>query len=234
MVNPIFYNSDYVVIEYIDLIKSPYLVLLNLIRTNPKMGEILNIDEIRYMDDASLYEWYVNRKHQNFFMDLVRPDIMKTNPNQYHAVMNQLLDDQISISDRFYSDAILLPLGGSLKFIKRQSVCKDIIIYHPHPNKFAEENLHSLVGESFTWMSDWDKVMEKAGANSTYFLSDIHKVERMRDAGILEFSSITLPQEYRYNKKNMKDYRLDFDAMMKANVFKLSFIAACLYKKEEN
>lgn len=59
-VQSVFLNSDYVVIQYIDMIKSPYLVLLDIIRTNPNLREVLKIEEIETFDTAALYEWYVN------------------------------------------------------------------------------------------------------------------------------------------------------------------------------
>ena len=63
MENTIFYNADYIVVEYIDLIKSPYLLLLDQIRKNPKINEIMNIDEIDFLSDDGLYEWYRSEEH---------------------------------------------------------------------------------------------------------------------------------------------------------------------------
>ena len=75
MSNTIFLNSDYIVIEYIDIIKSPYIVLLNHIRRNKRIREILNLEEIDNLGEDGLIEWYINRKHQNFLIDLCRyPD----------------------------------------------------------------------------------------------------------------------------------------------------------------
>ena len=45
MADTIFYNSDYIVIEYIDLIKSPYMVLLTQLQKNRKIREVLMIEK---------------------------------------------------------------------------------------------------------------------------------------------------------------------------------------------
>lgn len=217
----IFYNADYIVIEYIDLIKSPYFLLLSMIRKNPKIKEILKIEEIEFLDDLALYEWYINRRHQNFFIDLNRyPDKIS------NEKLTELLNDQMNITDRFYTDCKPLPLAASLKAMKMQKISKDIIIYHPHSNFYAKNDLERMLQEKFIWLYTFEDVMKKAGSNSTYFLSDIRHIEEMKKYGVLKFSSVTLPCEYRYNKKNMKEFDFDYKELMKEYPFKLSYIYA--------
>jgi hypothetical protein len=222
--NTIFYNSDYIVIEYIDLLKSPYLVLLNVVRKNPRLKEILKIEEIEYLDQASLYEWYVMRKHQNFFIDLNRY------PNQINEeTMDKILDDQINSSKYFYTSIKPLKLMEMLFPVNKQKLVKGIIIYHPHNNDFAKNDLESLTSGKYIFMSDWNEVMNKAGFNSTYFISDIDKVIAMKEKGVLRCSSVTLPIEYRYNKKNMTDMKYDLDELYKEAPFKLSYINSAIF-----
>lgn len=225
-ISTIFYNSDYIVIEYIDLIKSPYLILLDVIRKNDKIREILKIEQIEFLDNAALYEWYINRKHQNFLIDLNRyPDKIS------EETLDILLEDQIDLTSQFYQKAVPLILTDMLKIVKQQKLTKGIIIYHPHHNDYAEKDMKSFVNGNFIFMDDWDKVMEKAGSNSTYFISDIRKIQKMKEKGVLKFSSVTLPIEYRYNKKNMEDFDMDFEELFKTDTFKLTYCSACtLYK----
>lgn len=224
-IDTIFYNADYIVVEYIDLLKSPYMILLDMIRRNPRMKEILKIEEIEFLDGAALYEWYINRRHQNFFFDLNKyPDQIS------NEKLEEILDDQLLQTNRFYTDCKPLPLVGSLKVMKAKKIAKDIIIYHPHNNFHAKNDLEKMLGENFIWMTKFEDVIKKAGSNSTYFLSDIHHIEEMRKAGVLKMSSVTIPFEYRYNKKNMKDFDIDYDELMKENTFKLSYMYACRYE----
>lgn len=225
MENSIFLNADYIVIEYIDLIKSPYFILLDVIRQNPRMKEILKIEEIEFFDEAALYEWYLNRRNQNFFFDLNKyPDKI---PN---AKLAEILDDQLKLTRRFHTDCKPLPLYGSLKAMKMKKIAKDIIIYYPHTNYHAKNDLENGLQEKFTWMTNFEDVMKKAGHNSTYFLSDVRHLEEMKDKGVLKLSSVTIPFEYRYNKKNMKDYLFDYEELMKEHPFKLSYMYACRYE----
>lgn len=226
--NTIFYNADYVVVEYIDLIKSPYLILLNMIRKNPRMREILKIEEIEFLNDAALYEWYLNRRHQNFFFDLNRyPDKI---PNE---ALQEILDDQLSLSINFYTHSRALPMLASLKAMKVKKVAKDIIIYHPHKNFHARNDLENILHENFIWVTRFEDAMKKAGSNSTYFLSDIRHIDEMKKAGVLKMSSVTLPQEYRYNKKNMTEFDIDYEGLMETDPFKLSYMYACRYEKNQ-
>ena len=223
----IFYNADYVVIEYIDMIKSPYLLLLNSLKKNDKIREIIKVEQIEFLDELALYEWYINRKHQNFLIDLNRyPDQLTD------EMMDALLDDQISLTPKFYEYANILTIGAFLSLEWNSKLVKDIIIYHPHNNKYAEENLNSIFNRKFTFKNDFNEVLDIAKANSTYFLSDIDKINTMKEKDLLKFSSITLPVEYRYNKKNMDDFKLDFDELFKENPFKLSYMRTCTI--EEN
>lgn len=222
MANSIFYNADYVVVEYIDLIKSPYIILLNQLRHNERIKEILKTEEVEFLSPEGLYEWYINRKHQNFFKDLNRYPHQITDEN-----MDALLEDQIGLTEQFYTKAGLLPLGGALKIMKAQKLANDIIIYFPHHNSFAKNDLESTLHEKFIFMDNFDDVVDLAKYNSTYFLSNVELIHKIKEKGYLKFSSLTFPIEYRYNKKNMRDFKVDFEELFKEDPFKYSFTRAC-------
>ena len=230
----IFLNSDYVVIEYIDFIKSPYLLLLGQIRNqlrfknkNFRLQDVIDGDQIMYLNDASLYEWYINRKHQNFYLDLNKyPD--KISSQEW----DQLLEDQMNSFHQFYTDADFLALADTVKIISARGYVKDIIFYHPHKNNFAQQDIERAFGKKFTFMNNFDEVLDLAKENSTYFLSDINKINIMQQKNLLKYSSVTLPIEYRYNKKDMTNFKLDFKSLYKTDVFKLTLMRACTYEEE--
>ena len=224
----IFYNADYIVIEYIDMIKSPYIILLNAIRQqNKKIREILKLEEVEYLSDMGIYEWYRNRKHQNFLIDLNRyPDEIS------EESLNELLESQINLKSFFYEQARPLIILDMLDTLNRNNISTNIIIYHPHDNDYAEKDLKNITGHSYKFMNDFNEVIKTAGYNSTYFLSDINKINIMRDKDVLKMSSITLPIEYRYNKKNMTEFNIDFDELFKKNPFKLSYCRTCTEERE--
>ena len=228
VVGTIFFNADYIVIEYIDMIKSPYIILLNAIRQqNKKIREILKIEEVEYLSDTGLYEWYRNRKHQNFLIDLNRyPDEIS------EESLDELLESQINLKSFFYEEAAPLIILDMLDSLNRIKLSSNIIIYHPHDNDYAKKDLENITGKSYNFMNDFNEVIKLAGYNSTYFLSDINKINIMKDNGVLKFSSITLPVEYRYNKKDMNEFNMDFDELFKKHPFKLSYCRTCTEERE--
>ena len=222
MSNTIFLNSDYIVIEYIDIIKSPYIVLLNHIRRNKRIREILNLEEIDNLGEDGLIEWYINRKHQNFLIDLCRyPDRIS------ESDLDVLLDEQMSYSNRWFTDTTFLNIQNLLSNQIQYKYAKDILIYYPHSNMYAKTDLSNKFGTSFTFMNDFNEIIDIAGHNSTYFLSDINKIYMLKDKGKLEMSSITLPYEYRYNKKNLTEFNIDFKSLFEEHPFKLSYMRVC-------
>ena len=230
----IFLNSDYVVIEYIDFIKSPYLLLLGQIRNQLRfknkdfrLQEVINGDKIMYLNDTSLYEWYINRKNRNFYLDLNKyPD--KISEQEW----DQLLEDQMNSFHQFYTESDFLILANTVNIISTKGYVKDIIFYHPHKNNYAQQDMERAFDRKFTFMNDFNEVLELAGENSTYFLSDIDKINIMRQKNLLKYSSITLPIEYRYNKKDMTNFKLDFKSLYKTDVFKLTLMRACSYEED--
>lgn len=223
----IFFNSDYIVVEYIDLIKSPYFILLDLIRKNDRIREILKLELIDGLDDDGLYEWYINRKHKNFLIDLNRyPDKIS------NEELDKILDDQISLTPVFFKNAEFLTIRDMMIVMKEHKMVKDIIIYYPHSNTFAKEDLEYELGYDFTFMSNFDEILDLVGRNSTFFLSDIDLVYKMRDRDILQFSSITIPIEYRYNKIDMENFKIDFLELYRKTPFKYTYYRACSYEAE--
>lgn len=222
----IFYNADYIVIEYIDIIKSPYLILLDQIRKNEKMEDIFNLDSIKYLDYPALYEWYLNRNHQNFLIDLIKfPDIS-------HKDLDILLNKQMSMSSVFCKRATLLTIESMLRVCNAKKLVNEVLIYYPHTDKFAKSDLDDIMDSNYTFYNDFDEIIDRAGANSTYFISDINKIHRLKEKGVLSMSSITLPIEYRYNKKNMSDFSIDFNELFKECPFKLSYMRACTFEEK--
>lgn len=226
----IFYNSDYIVVEYDDLIKTPYLMLLQQMKKNIRLREILTLEKLDFMDNASLFEWYVNRKNKNFLIDLNRyPDKISNED------LDIVLDEQICSSPYFYSTSPFLLLTDTINAFKRHNkLVNGILVYSKHKNPEAKKDMESHLKQSYEFFYDFEEVMEKAGSNSTYFLSDIDHILEMKEKGVLKFSSITLPIEYRYNKINMTEFKYDIENLMKEEVFKLSYFNSCSYVSTED
>lgn len=222
MKNTIFYNSDYIVIEYMDLIKSPMLVLLYCMRNNDKLKEIMKLEQLDNINMTSLTEWYNMRNHYNFLLDLNKyPDKISEHE------LDKLLDIQLSLSDMFYKQSKFLPISSLIKSSLTKKITQEIIIYHPYSNDYAKKDMVNYFGRDFRFFSNFEEMVNITKENTTYFFSDIRNIEKLKNCGYLKFSSITIPIEYRYNKKNMTDFNIEFDELFKEYPFKLSFLQAC-------
>ena len=233
----IFYNSDYIVIEYRDLLKSPEFTLLQFIQKviqNEKLYSTYPLrDYIRSfeIDDLSLdslAEWYINRKYQNLFKSLFIDENMMSDEE-----FEKLIVEQINMSADYINLAVPLPLMAGLMDMKKLRMVEDIIIFSPFNLDFVRSNVEKITKEKFTFVSTFKEAAEIAKANSTYFLSNADHIQTLKEMGYLKFSSITLPLEYRYNKKNMHDFKFDFDQEFKENPFKLSYLNAVLINPTE-
>ena len=234
----IFYNSDYIVIEYMDFIKNPYFILLKnfkdtIVRPDAKdifpLYHYIKRYEIESLDNTGLAEWYVGRKHQNIIEELAN-EKFQLKEEEYDMIAKSMID----LSHHFITDAAHLPLLERLSSMKKLRMVTDIIIYYPFDPKFVKEDLKALTGYDFTIMSDFKEIIELTKENSTYFLSDIRKMKVLQDAGYLKYASIILPIEYRYNKRNQTDYLYDFAQMFDESPFKISFMFGCSKILEED
>ena len=99
-----------------------------------------------------------------------------------------------------------------------------IVFSEDDPKGYIEKDLKDSYDIEITYMTNFDDVMKLAKNDSTYFLSDIKKIDRMKEADVLKYSSVTLPVEYRYNKKDSNHYDIDFDKLWETDPFKLSYV----------
>ena len=233
MGNSIFYNSDYVVIEYMDMVKQPMLHLLNTIHEivtsdpmdeNFRLAEILNLDLLRsFQNTTQLVEFYLSRKHQNIFYDILTEEALESGLD-----IEDLLQDQISSSYRFFTEPAFLPASSVISYCKKKHLVNDVIINYPYDPKYAEENISAVLGVSVKFMNDFSEIVKVAGSNSTYFLSDYDKLRKLNELSKLRYSSVVTPVDYRYNDNKIDDLLED-----EKTVFKVSFMRACTYPKDD-
>ena len=226
----IFYNADYLVIEYLDFIKSPYFVLLQYIQKNEKLRPILRLEEIESFDLASLYEWYVNRKHQNFLIDLNR-DPEKVS----EEFLDGLIMDQMLISEKFYSNCNVLCTQYMLRFLKsKKHPVKDVLVYCPFQTPWPKEDLNGNLGLNLlSWMISMKYVKRLVQIPHTSYpilISFIGWKKIKSFICLLSFFRLSIG----IIKKNMKDYKIDFTELWKKYAFKLAYARACSTDEHDN
>lgn len=221
----IFLNSDYMFVEYMDIIKCPALLLVGLCRGNEKLNTMLDLDHIKYLQPSGLYEWYLNREYRNVFYNLRRKNV--SIPDK---VLDELLESQLAISNVFYEYSVELKMATTIKHVLRDKLVNKVYIYNEFYNEHIADDIQKMFGEygvvEFVY-GDLKDALSNVSFNSTFVFSDVEKIYALIDAEKINMSSVIFPYEYRYNKKNYSDVKIDLPELHKKYIFKDAFYAAC-------
>lgn len=216
----IFYNSEILFIEYMDILKSPYIKLMQIIQNNDKMEDIFDFSQITGLGELELYEWSIHRKNRNPLKELLKnPDISDLElDNLFHMLMHT--------DDRLFELSVPLYIYSVIPMLYYQKMVKRIMVYYEHESQFIRNDISKIVdGYSPEFVSgDFEDIVRDMPIDVTYILSDIDKITALININRLDFSTVIIPQEYRYNKKNMVDYKLDFTKLDKTHVYKYGFM----------
>lgn len=221
----LFYNSHCLFVEYMDLIKTPWFVLLNLCRQNEKLKSILDITPIEDFSLDALFEWYMNRKNRNIFYELL------FNKDVDLEEMDLLVKSQLEISPIFFTLDTALTVVPAINKILRENIIKEVIVYSEYYNQFMEEDIKQVFFENKKVKyrhGNLKDVLRSIPIDTTYFLSDIEKIIALEETNHLDMASIILPYEYRYNKNEKGEWNIDLEYLAKNHIYKLSFYNACL------
>lgn len=221
----LFYNSKCLFVEYMDIIKTPWFVLLNLCRQNQKLKEILDISPIENFSLEALFEWYMNRKSRNIFYELSRNKSMSIED------MDELVKKQLEISPIFFTLDTSLTIIPAINKILRENIIKEVVVYSEYYNSYMEEDIKNLFynNKKVRYMTgELSCVLESVPIDTTYFFSDIEKIITLEDTKHLDMASVVLPYEYRYNKNEKGKWNIDLEYLGKNHIYKLAFYNACL------
>lgn len=222
----LFLNSECMFVEYHDIIKCPWYILLSLISQNQKIKPILDLTEIEYLDSNGLFEWYCNRKNRNFLQDLA---IDKNNPEEFDKILSVLMNNEI-----FYSIDTKLNAVNSIKIAIKQRMVKNVIIYSEEENEYIRDDIKHIFGNISNIKyrhGDFREVLKDIPIDTTYMLSDFNKIIIMAEENRLNYASLVLPYDFSYNFIiNDKDERvsiIDLTYLGKDHLFKYAFFNAC-------
>lgn len=219
MMMNLFYNSEVLFVEYLDILKAPQYYLLDIISNSDKLSDILDVSQIQGLKDIGKVEWYLNRKHFNIFEELQREEIPKD-------VLDKMLYTYLSFDNRLIQYANKLKFFNAIDAVIKQKLVKKIVIYLPYEDKSIEKDFEEFKF-NFTFMyGDFKECVKELNSDATYVISDIDKVNQLNEIGKLQLSSVMIPREYRYNKINMKDFKIDFTELNKEVIFKYAIFNA--------
>lgn len=225
--NEMFLNSQCLFIEYTDIIKSPYIILLYMMIQNPESFEAYyEVNRFRGFDVNALSEWYTNRSMQNPFSELLLPELKKDIPLSEidSFVNNQILavPDLIKTSPllNFASVVSQVPIG-------KDGIVKKVVIWYPFENEVIRDDLYDKLGESISFVTgELENALEEVPSDSTYVFSDITNIEILIDKNKLNQSSVLIPSDYKYNYIEDDLLKIDYQKYLDESLFKLGFFNA--------
>lgn len=225
----VFLNSKCVFVEYIDIIKSPYFLLLYAMSTSKEsLKEPFDVSPIRNAKTSTdLAEWYYGRKNQNPFIDLIPDDkIGDVDLDKVDELLNHQLEEASSvvkvttalnfasvIKKLMHSDSILVP---------------KVYIYYPYDNPVIREDVENTFDNPDIQFvcGDLKEILKNVPNDSTFVFSDITNVLLLEELGKLDMSSIIIPLDYNYNKDENGRFIVDTQTLAKDHVFKLNYFLA--------
>ena len=224
----VFTGSKCLFVEYMDLIRCPWYVLLMVITQNEKMKTFIKTEKIEYMDRDQLFEWYCRRENKNFLLDLAR-----TGPAYETIDFDKILDFIITSDKMYFEVDTKLNMCGVIAELLRTKVCDKIIVWTPEPIEYVYNDLELLFFRKDAvgyYYGDFKDTIKKLPTDITYFFSDITHVIDLEEIDRLNMASIAIPYEYDYNfimdsEGNRKPV-IDLDYFAENNVFKINYFNA--------
>lgn len=195
-----FSNSRCLFIEYNDIIKSPwFMLLLTMSRIPSQFSKYFNVDRLMGLDSTGLSEWYIHRKNQNPLSDLVKPEFRnKITINYLDDMVNPIITenpDLIKLSP-------ILNVGKTLQALPygKDSIIKKVVVWSQYDNEEIKKDLYDTFGQDINYATgNIETVLKTIPDDSTYIFSDITNISILYDINKLKYSSVIVPEEYWYN-----------------------------------
>lgn len=217
----LFYNSQCLFVEFDDIIKMPSFMYLYSITKSNALDSIFDLTEVRNLNADELLEWYINRKHRNFFMDIPT----KNNVELPDKNKDELLLKGLSSIPELYSSYSELYFADALNTLSNESnLIKKIVVYSDYKTPYLESYIHDNYNQNITVkMGNFMDIIQNIPNDSTFVFSDITKVSMLEEAKKLDYSSILISNGYRYNYKNLEDFIIPFEDIISRHVLKYNF-----------
>ena len=221
-----FMNAECLFVEYQDIIKMPWYVLMSVIHQNEKLLPLINIKKIDGLDETGLMEWYCQRVNRNPLVEIASAPLEKVD-------YDEILDVLMRNSEIFYEVDTCLNAVSAIKIALRQGIVKQVIVYSDEINPVIEKDVYGLLGNKKVkfFAGNLDQVLERMPQDSSYMISDFNKAITIADAGKLDYASLILPYDYAYNfvmdENGNRNPIVDFDYLGKDHLFKMTYFNAC-------
>lgn len=219
----LFYNSQCLFVEYHDLLKSPWLILLEVIKENEDLNKVFDMSSIKDLEGESLVEWYLTRKNRNFFKDFplyVEPDEEPTD-----EFYDNLLFELVTSNESFYNLNTELNFYNVLDMLSKQKMLiKKIIVYSENYDKNIEREISGRFDTNVNYQyGKFSELVDTLPNDTTFVISDINKVNILATENKLDFQSILIANKLRYNYDDEGNLKCDLDLLSQKFTFKYNF-----------
>ena len=217
-----FLNSDCLFIEFNDIMQFPMYRYLQVISWSKKMEDILNLAKLDGLDDAMMLYWYFNRKNQNILKDLLKVLM-------YDDDVDRFIYDQMAkpeLNGLYTLDIDSFSVNAFITKLVTEKFNTSIKVYYPVDNVNIRNMLTAIWKDKVEFVyGDLVSIIKELPIDTTYIFSDITKINAVIEADHLNFSSIGIPIEFKYNYEGEK-LKIDIDQLGKEYTFKFNQINA--------
>lgn len=212
MHNPFVAKDEIIFIEYEEIIRSPYPLLLNLIahQYRDSYKDFLWMEEFESMDMKNLERLCVQRTKKNIFEYLAKT------PFDYDKALKEFKDKFFNL----YNESPMLAIGENIAKFMTQKFTKQIYI---HTEEY-DTRVHLDIQETFNNMElvnyvtgPFDDVIQTLDGISCYILRDIEKVPVIFDHQKGNYTEILLAAygfNYKLDEKEDPVYKIDIQPFL--------------------
>nr|DAK52817.1 MAG TPA: hypothetical protein [Caudoviricetes sp.] len=234
--NSPFTNTENLVIEYNDILRPLGFDVLRVLRESDVINQFINIEPIQNISTDELYEWYVNREEANVFANFeLNDNYFKDIEDRYEWLEDFLYKeiDELKVLDY----AINYSLLETIPTISNFDIIKKVFIYTERYSESIERDIKENFGSKAKYIyGDFGEVLKENNIkdNTTYILSDIVKIEILRENDLLKFSSILLADNFGYNYDEDDEILIDVEELVTDNIFKIFYFPSELSDNAED
>lgn len=218
-----FLNSECVFIEYADVISLPWFIALHFLRQSEKLNDVFNIEPLKDLDINELLMVYMNRKYRNIYQNYYNgnPDTVDLEK------LDEILESQIQTDNVFYDVELALSIPRAISILISSKLAKRICIYHPTYNEYIEKNINEMYGEGnceFIY-GDFSDIVDSLPDDITYILSDVYKILTLIEKDKIDFRTVLLAGEYKYNYDDNGNEILNTELLQKEHTLHFSYFS---------
>ena len=228
------YNSQCLFIEFHDVIEMPWLILTYLSRNDKQLNEVFKMHNLSSYSIHDTVEWYIYRKYRNVFKSIgLQENVQQNIGNVSDEWYDKFLYNCISKAKELYMLDTKLIFYKSLNILLSDSpgMVKRVIIY----NEYNEPGIKLFIDDMLKFSThsqkieyvygDFTDAIKNIPNDSTYIISDIEKINKIKEANKLYMSSILIVNGLRYNyePQDKTKLKVNINELKNKTVFKCSF-----------